>query len=179
MYRLFALLCSLALGIAFSQLPEFAQQYRQRLAGAIDELAGMVSQFDRDARGAGLTRDEALAHYRKAADAFLEKRGRDMANSIARLDRLRAQRQELVDAVGFARLIPVVKGLDTELARRTLGDFEPAVPMTQEGLGLGAIGLVLGRLVAPLLGLLVGRRPGRRRETAPAETGDVDPGAAI
>ena len=46
----------LAVGIAAaagaltaSQLPEFAQQYRQRLGGALEELRQVVADFDADA----------------------------------------------------------------------------------------------------------------------------------
>lgn len=167
MYRLFALLCSLLFGVSFSQLPEFGQQYRQRMGGAIDELSDIVGRFDKDARKEKLSREEALTRYRAAADDFLAKRGRDMANSIERLDRLLVQQKEIAEANGFARLVPLVRQIDTDIARRTLSDFEPAVPITTEGLGLAALGLLIGRLVAPLLGLFAGRRPWRRR-AAPA-----------
>jgi hypothetical protein len=40
---------ALLIGIAASQVPEFAQQYRQRLGGAIDELARVIGEFDSDA----------------------------------------------------------------------------------------------------------------------------------
>jgi len=44
------------LALAGSQIPEFAQQYRQRLGGAIDELNRMIAQFDSEAAGQSLTR---------------------------------------------------------------------------------------------------------------------------
>ena len=37
-----AFVIGLLLGFALSQTPEFAQQYRQRLGGAIDELQRIV-----------------------------------------------------------------------------------------------------------------------------------------
>ena len=40
--RRFALMFGLFCGVAASQLPEFAQQYRQRLGGALDELTALV-----------------------------------------------------------------------------------------------------------------------------------------
>ena len=42
--RRLAFAVSLLLGALASQLPEFAQQYRQRLGGAIDELQRIVAQ---------------------------------------------------------------------------------------------------------------------------------------
>ncbi len=178
MYRLFALLFSLLVGAAFSQLPEFGQQYRQRMGGAIDELTSLVDRFDRDAGRERLNREEALTRYQSAADTFLAKRGRDMVGSIERLDRLLVQQKEINEASGFARLVPLLRRIDTDIASRTLSDFEPAVPITTEGLGLAALGLLVGRLLAPLLGLLVGRPPWRRRPApAAAAAAPGSPGA--
>lgn len=175
MYRLFALLLSALFGVAFSQVPEFGQQYRQRIGGAIDELARIVESFDADARREGLTRPQALDHYVRAGDAFLARRGRNMTVTLDRFDRLTAQRVALGEAGGFARLAQIATDIDHDLARRTLADFEPAVPMTQEGLGLGALGLLLGRLAAPLLALFVGRRWWRGKST-PAGSPPTAPG---
>jgi len=44
----------------FAQAPEFAQQYRQRLGGAVEELRRVVVQFDADAAQYGLSRSEAM-----------------------------------------------------------------------------------------------------------------------
>jgi hypothetical protein len=78
---------------------------------------------------------------------------------------------EIAEASGFARLVPLVRRIDSDIARRTLSDFEPAVPITTEGLGLAALGLLIGRLLAPLLGLFAGRRPWRRRAAPVAVAG--------
>jgi len=55
-----AFVIGLLLGFVLSQTPEFAQQYRQRLGGAIDELQRIVQQFDNDSRRAGYDRTSAL-----------------------------------------------------------------------------------------------------------------------
>ena len=61
MIRLLAFIGGLGGAVSLSQFPEFSQQYLQRLAGAVDELQVIVETFDADAKGANLTRDEALA----------------------------------------------------------------------------------------------------------------------
>lgn len=53
----FALFC----GLIASQLPEFAQQYRQRLGGAIDELTAIVDQFAAEAASQGMDASKAIA----------------------------------------------------------------------------------------------------------------------
>ena len=51
--RPIALAVALVLGFLLSQAPEFAQQYRQRLGGAVDELARIITQFDEDSARSG------------------------------------------------------------------------------------------------------------------------------
>jgi hypothetical protein len=52
---------SVVLAILLGQVPEFAQQYAQRLGGAIDELDRTVRHFDEDPRRSGYDRSGALA----------------------------------------------------------------------------------------------------------------------
>src|SRR5258708_3513030 len=48
-FRAVAFVVALMTGMTLSQVPEFAQQYRQRLGGAIDELALIITHFDEGA----------------------------------------------------------------------------------------------------------------------------------
>ena len=75
---------SLVVGAIASQAPEFAQQYRQRLGGAIDELRAIIVQFDHDAKAENLTRDEALTRLHANADPLASKRAVAMRDTIAR-----------------------------------------------------------------------------------------------
>ncbi len=152
--RLLTWVFCLFVAAAASQMPEFAQQYRQRLGGAVDELRRVVEQFEGDARTQGLSREEGLSRYGASRDRFLEQRGRSMSQIIGRYERLQQQQAALTESAPFARLWPVYRQLDSEVSRETMRIFEPAVPVTTEGLGLAAIGLVLGRMLAPLLGLV-------------------------
>ena len=73
---IFPVLCGLIGGALGSQLPEFSQQYRQRLGGALGEIDRIVTEFDRTATGSGLSRDEALAQYATANNEFLIAQGK-------------------------------------------------------------------------------------------------------
>ena len=55
-----AFVMGLVFGFVLSQAPEFAQQYRQRLGGAVDELQRIIQQFDEDSRRSGYDRTAAL-----------------------------------------------------------------------------------------------------------------------
>ena len=142
-----------ALGVVgFSQAPEFAQQYRQRLGGAVDELARVVAAFDADAARNGLARREALSAYSRAPDAFLNDRGRTMSAHIARLNRLTTQSTHLDAAPPLLRPGLVLRTPDRDLIRATLASFEPALPLTQAGAVYGGAGGALGFLMSVLFG---------------------------
>ena len=75
---------ALAGGGLVSQLPEFAQQYRQRLGGALGEIQRIVSDFDKDAQRSNLSREEALALYGRSAEPFIRDRGLSMTAVLER-----------------------------------------------------------------------------------------------
>jgi hypothetical protein len=145
-------------GATTSQLPEFAQQYRQRMGGAIDALSQVVTDFREDAASNGLTVPEALQRLSNAQDPLVVLRGQRMEQSLDRLAVLTRQRAALQQAGPFARLGILASDIDPQLASATYDDFEPAVPVTMEGavaagggflaavLGLGIAGRVTGRL---------------------------------
>jgi hypothetical protein len=153
-------------GIVASQGPEYAQQYRQRLGGTIDELRRMVTQFDVDARATGQTREGAVERLRTDRDDFLRRRGDAMHADVQRLERLERQRDSFNTAGAFARLGVLVRDADTDLARAAFGDYEPAVPTTSEGLVMAGVGFVLGWLLSRLIAIPLRRLFVRRRRTA-------------
>jgi Protein of unknown function (DUF2937) len=152
-------------GVAASQGPEFAQQYRQRLGGAIDELRRVVQRFDADAGANGHNREGAIDRLRTNPDDLVSRQAAAMRGNIERLERLERQREAYVEAGPFERLWVTAREGDLDLLEATYHDFEPAVPATQEGVvaaGLGFVGgwgltLLLGGMGRRLFGL--GRRP--------------------
>jgi hypothetical protein len=133
----------------FSQVPEFTQQYMQRLGGQIDALTLVLDDFDASASNAGMTRDEALAAM--GGTTFLESRRLDMRKTIARVDRLKADRTALIEATPIKRLAMPHRVADTKLAKRTYDDFRPALPFTLEGAIAAAGGYLVGWLSLTLL----------------------------
>lgn len=145
---------ALAIGISASQMPEFAQQYRQRLGGAIEELGHVVSEFDRDAASAGLSRTQALDLHEQAAQPLFKARGRSMSNAIARYENLLEQQKDFAERSPL--LQPLLLGYsDRATFAGTWQDFRPAVPITTAGLIWAAFGFFFGVCAMYLLAALL------------------------
>ena len=142
--RILALSLGLFTGLAASQAPEFAQQYRQRIGGAIDELRRVTARFDENARAENLTREQAIARLSVQDDPVARRQGPAAAEIVDRLGRLERQRDAVAEAGPFVRLAALARGFDGPLARATYLDFEPAWPATTEGLVTGGAGFILG-----------------------------------
>lgn len=173
MRRTLAAIAGLALGATLSQFPEYAQQYVQRLGGAVDELRVITEDFDRSARDAGLSRESAIERFSETGDSFVGGRGQAMARTFERYDLLSRTLAEVEGATGWRRFAELPKYLDTEIGARTLGAYKPAIPVTVEGFSYAAAGFVLGYLsFSALLRFLM--LPFRRRKPQTGPDGYLD-----
>ena len=166
MRRTLGIIGGIVLALVLSQFPEYAQQYTQRLGGAVDELRVITQEFEAAATGAGLTREAALERYAAVGDPFVEGRGRSMAATIARYESLSRALAEIRGATGWDRFVSLPRYLDSDVGARTLEDFQPAVPVTIEGFAYALAGFAVGYLlVAGLVRLVVlpFRRPRPRQ----------------
>ncbi len=141
-----------------SQAPEFAQQYAQRLGGAVDELGRIVAQFDADARRNGLSREDGLLKLESSSDRFAADRGAAQRRLIQRFEKLEAQKAGMSAPDVLSRVAAMVRSYDAEIGGGAMRDFRPAVPLTLEGLFFGLIGFVVGVVVAGIAALPMGRR---------------------
>ncbi len=165
MRRTLAMLGGLVLAVVLSQFPEYAQQYTQRLGGAVDELRIVTEEFDRAASAAGLTRDDAIGRYTATGDSFVAGRGESMAATFARYADLSERLTELRGATGWERFRRLPEYLDTEIGARTLDAYKPAVPVTVEGFVYAGVGFFVGYLGTSALVSFV-MLPFRRRRVA-------------
>jgi hypothetical protein len=151
MRRSVALLGGVVLALVASQFPEYAQQYTQRLGGAVDELRTITTAFDSEAAAAGLTRDQAIARYTGSSDSFLKRQGGSMTRTFARYQQLTALLAEVRGDGPIDRLRHLPDYFDTDIGARTLDDFKPALPATEEGLLYALVGLLVGYAVTSAL----------------------------
>ncbi|MEM1372985.1 MAG: DUF2937 family protein [Pseudomonadota bacterium] len=164
--RIIALAFGLTGAASLSQFPEFAQQYLQRLAGKVDQLEVQVAQIDASAAGFDMSREDYLADLStsRTGAAAAEK----AADEIALFDRLSQNISAFREAGAFGRLTQGWRVADMDLAQKTLGDYQPAVPLTAEGAGFAALGFAAGWGIWWVLGGILGwpfrRRRRKRRD---------------
>jgi Protein of unknown function (DUF2937) len=139
---------AVAIGLLFAlvgaQGPEFSQQYRQRLGGALDELTRIVATFDADAAHQSITRGEAIARLEGNPDPLAQGRGAAIEGDIARQERLQRTYDEMKTAGAMKRIADMTLDFDPAIGAQTLANFEPAVPITSETLVFGGMALVFG-----------------------------------
>jgi hypothetical protein len=147
-----------------AQGPEFAQQYRQRLAGAVDELTRIVSTFDDEAASDSLRPDEAIARLEANSDPLARERGADIYTDIQRLDRLKASLAAFQQQpASLERLVLLGRNYDPTTALQTWKDFEPAIPTSTEAIVVGGLAFLWGWGATHLCAWPIRRHFGRRR----------------
>ena len=161
--RALTLAAGLTGAAAFSQFPEYSQQYMQRLGGAVDALQQVVADFDASAAAEGLTREAALAQM--TGSAFVERRRADMIRTLDRHARLRADLDVMRGAGPFMRAYHLAR-LDGQIAQAAWRDFRPAAPLTVAGAVFGGTGFLVGSLLAGAVLALLRRLAGTRRAAA-------------
>ncbi len=166
------LLCVVG-AVLFSQLPEFMQQYLQRLGGHLDEARRQLEQFQVVATKAGLTLDQLIAQSRGNTETTVAQLGQVMRDTMDRVDALSAAEAAIRNASMFTRPLVFLRHIDLSIAHATWTIFKPAVPTTIEGAVYAVSGLLLmlafyhGGVRYPL------RRAWRRRAARHARTGQT------
>lgn len=168
MFKIIALAGGLVGGATFSQYPEFAQQYTQRLAGQVDALTIVVNDFEASAMRSGLTRTQAFEQM--TGTQFLEDRQSDMRRTFKRHAVLTDNLAELRAASPLARLAMPQRLIDSEIFANTWDDFTPAVPLSVAGLVAAAGGGVLGWLASGALFALLMRGFRQKKRPSAAAT---------
>lgn len=150
-------------GVLFSQAPEFAQQYRQRLGGAIDELTTIIQSFDEQANHAGLDRQAAFNVYATSQEVFLRQQGETLRRSFLRYQSLSDQLEDLSAASPILRPLMIAHQPDQRIIINVWRDFVPALPVSIAGALWGGFGMLFGAIIGIALSALIGMASNLRR----------------
>ncbi len=158
---------SLAIGLILAamcaQVPEFSQQYLQRLGGQIDEIDLQVQALDERAAAAGLGRGEYVRRFLDNEDRIVRREGEYMVSVLSRHTLLHAAYDAMVAAPVWQRPARMLQHYLPETSRATLETFKPAVPLTVEGLSYAGVGFFGGWLLTALILAPFGRRRSHAR----------------
>lgn len=127
-----------------SQAPEFAQQYAQRLGGALDALKPIVEKFDAAAASVGLDRQAAIRQLESSSDRLIGETGRIQADTVVRYEQLKEASEALASAAPVARPEVVARHFDADVALGALENYRPAAPLTWEGGFYALVGYLFG-----------------------------------
>src|SRR5690606_5933775 len=116
-----------------------------------DELRVITEDFDRAAEAGGMERQAALDRYAISSDDFLAGRGDSMARTFLRYEDLSRTLARIEGAGPLERLQSLPAYLDSDVGRRTLENYRPAMPVTVEGVLYAGTGFMLGYLVLSAL----------------------------
>lgn len=126
----------------FSQLPEFIQQYLQRLGGHLDEARHQLDQFQNAAAQTHVTLGQLIANSQASSEPTVAQLGRVMQATVERVHDLASAQAAIENASLFMRPMEFFRHLDFSVASATWSIFRPAVPTTLEGLVYAAFGVV-------------------------------------
>lgn len=138
---------SLAGAFVLCQYPQFKMLYMQRLGGHVDELSRIVKAYTAAAKSVGLSLDGfVVKHLSSNAQEFRES-GRIMNENVHRFNDLSAALKAVTETDPRLSIIPFLRHLDLDIARKTLKTFTPGIPFSTEGLAYALLGMVLAMLV--------------------------------
>lgn len=161
--------------VAFSQFPEFIQQYLQRLGGHLDEARRQLAKFTEAAAQSNLTLPQFIDRTSANPDTAVAKLGGVMQDAVDRVNELSFANAAIHDASLWERPFVFLRHVDGEIASATWAIYQPAVPTTAEGLVYALAGVIVvlciyyGGIKAPTQAAL------RARKTRRSKVSDIKP----
>lgn len=136
---------------AAGQFPTFQVQYRQQLAGRLEQVRADLSNLFNEARDKGLAPEEFLERASRESGSYTRILLEDAEQALADHQRLEAAYEALLLSDSLSRPFLFLQHLDPQIARSVAAHFQPALPLTLEGLVYAGLGLLIGVAFAALL----------------------------
>ncbi len=134
-------------GLVFLQVPQFYQQYTQRLAGHVDELKIMIGTITQAAEKNGKGLIAYIHKFLQHSDPDFASQGAMMKMMVDRESQLSNSLLAIQEAGPFSRPYYFVKNLNIDICWATLKDFQPGLMLTTEALLYALLGICAGVLL--------------------------------
>ena len=139
-------LCIVAGAFFGSQIPQFMQQYSQRLAGHVSELQKLIDQLRQAASLSHKTLDQYILKFLSSADPDFAHQGQFMQGIVHRWEELNQALVHLSQSSAWQRPLIFFKDLQLDIAQSTLAAFQPGINLNLEGMCYAGLGVFLGWL---------------------------------
>lgn len=126
-----------------TQIPEFFQQYTQRLSGHEAELHQQVGKMTEMASLSGKNLDQYLAKFMSSSDPDFAAQGVFMKEIVTRWEDFHQALAALTHAPIWSHPYYFFKYLNYPIAKATYQDFQPAINLSFEGLAYASVGIVI------------------------------------
>lgn len=127
-----------------SQIPEFFQQYTQRLAGHVAELSYQVDGLKKIASISGKTLDQYIHKFMINSDPDFVRQGEFMDGILIRWQELNQALFKLTQASIWEHPFVFLKEMDYSIARSTYQSFQPGLNLSTEGFLYACLGILAG-----------------------------------
>lgn len=148
------------------QLPEFMQQYQQRLAGHLAEAQSQLDQFNLIAQqhfdGSLST---MINHYKNNSEASIISTGELIESLSIRVDYLSSHLIQISRADYLDSIYQFIWHLDQQIATGTAEHFAMAIPLELNAIATGGT-LAIAVLVLKELTMMVVKYPFKKKPTA-------------
>lgn len=127
-----------------SQIPEFMQQYHQRLAGHVAELQRLLNQMRQVASYSNRTLEQYIHKFVSSPDPDFIHQGEFMQGILSRWEELNQALVHLTQSSMMARPYVFLKELHYDIAHSTFASFQPGMNLSVEGLCYAGFGILIG-----------------------------------
>lgn len=138
-------LCVVAGAFVGSQVPQFMQQYTQRLAGHVEALQKLINQLRHIASlSSQKTLEQYIEKFQNSSDPDFIHQGDFMQGILNRWEELHLALEHLTSSSIWLRPYYFLKDLQPDIAHSTFASYQPGFNLTLEGVCYAGVGIILG-----------------------------------
>lgn len=143
---------AVASALVFCQVPQFIQQYTNRLAGHVGELKYQIELLHKAAALSGKSLDQYMNRFLSSSDIDFSQQGFFMQNMVDRYQSLQTSLQSLQEASIGAKPFVFLFHVNYEIAKNALHDFKPGLAFTVESAVYALVGIVFVQVLTRFAG---------------------------